>query len=882
MLRHRLLLTALLLFGVASAQGGVPTALGPIIEVRVEGTTQYADIVRTIIAARVGSDAARIDLEAERNRVYTIGTFEEVSVAVENRGAGPILIIRVRENPPVAAVEVIGSLLLDNDQLRDAIVTEHLLDTGRTLNTLRAERAIGTLRAIFRSVGLPYDVDVTLELLQAPDADRTNGRTPVRVRYTIEEATPLREVVFEPSAVFDDAELQALAARLRAEGTFSFPIYRALVDQIGDRYGESGLRQSGVDIERSTLENGLLTVRFRELRIAAFDTVALGIDASGLSLAVGDLYNYDRLLEDVRALAVGRSADVRIETLATASGAVRVRFVVGQPDTAGPVREVLIEGNTRLSNEALLGVFSLVVGDTFTSLLAEEDFRRIRAAYDTLGVVIEGRPAFEYRDGVYVQRITELTIAGYALVYDGDTGRTQERVITRYLPDVGSVVDLRALDSGLRQVARLGVVTPVNRVLVPSGEPGTVIVEVLLRSNATGLLQPGAQFSTATGLSGSVSYAESNLWGLAHNVSAELSVLNSDLGLQFGAGARYAVPWLDLDFLDFREVPTSISVALFTRVDINQPLSADGRFTVAYPGLDASVEENQVRVGEYLVRSTGASFSVGRRVLPFTELVLSGRATFDAYALEPQQEACVVEADVVTNPSSCSLPETDALVFLPQGGLNAFLSAGLGFDNRDSDAFPREGVAANVSFGYGWGNDMASPDSATPMSYSYTQTQAGVRTYLALADVVDGLEDRNHVFAARLNVGAQFGGAYPENRRFRVGNVQNPATEIRGYRDTDFDPTRTYITSSVEYRYDFGFDTFATETVVGIVFVDLGYVPSLQDADPNASPLAASVGAGVQLNLGFAGVALPALRFDYGFSERNPSGVFSFRVGSVF
>jgi outer membrane protein insertion porin family len=44
----------------------------------------------------------------------------------------------------------------------------------------------------------------------------------------------------------------------------------------------------------------------------------------------------------------------------------------------------------------------------------------------------------------------------------------------------------------------------------------------------------------------------------------------------------------------------------------------------------------------------------------------------------------------------------------------------------------------------------------------------------------------------------------------------------------------------------------------------------------------ASVGAGVQINLGFGGVSLPALRFDYGFSERHPTGVFAFRVGAVF
>jgi len=38
----------------------------------------------------------------------------------------------------------------------------------------------------------------------------------------------------------------------------------------------------------------------------------------------------------------------------------------------------------------------------------------------------------------------------------------------------------------------------------------------------------------------------------------------------------------------------------------------------------------------------------------------------------------------------------------------------------------------------------------------------------------------------------------------------------------------------------------------------------------------------VQVNLGFGGVMLPALRFDYAFSERHPSGEFRFSVGTVF
>ena len=56
----------------------------------------------------------------------------------------------------------------------------------------------------------------------------------------------------------------------------------------------------------------------------------------------------------------------------------------------------------------------------------------------------------------------------------------------------------------------------------------------------------------------------------------------------------------------------------------------------------------------------------------------------------------------------------------------------------------------------------------------------------------------------------------------------------------------------------------------------------MSDYSDYGTPVVGSAGLGVQVNLGFGGVLLPALRFDYGFSQRNPKGVFSFRLGPVF
>ncbi len=862
-----------------------PAITGTLTEVRVDGTTAFADVVRTIVAARAGTPAERVDLEAERNRVYALGAFEEVTVSLEDRGAGPVLVVRVRENPRVADVAFAGVELVDAEALRDAVMREHLLDPGRTLNAIRAEQAIDTVQEIYRSLGVPFDVPVLLEQIPdrtAPVGD--DGRAPVRLRYTVTETAPLSQVVFDTSTVLSEEQLERIFTRVSAADRFALASYRSALDAVAARYGELGYRESGVDEERTELDaDGTLTVRFRELRIVSFDTTALGVDASALSLEVGDLFNVDVLLEDVRRLAAGRTADVRVVPQVTATGGVRVGFAVGPPDTAGPVRRVVIEGNTVIDDDTILEQLTLREGDTFSSALAEEDFRRIRTLYGDRGVVIAAQPGFAWRDdGTYLQRVRELRIADYEISYDGPPGRTEEFVITRYLPAPGEVLDLRALDDGLRAVARLGAVTPVSRQLLPADDPEEVVVGVVVRAAQTGVFQPSAQYNTETGFSASLSFSESNLWGRAHTVAAEVEGLTSSLGLQFGGSLRYAIPWLYIDALDFMEVPTSLSVSLFSVVNVNQRLVRDGSLTAVYPGLD-DVEANRVPVGEYTVRSSGGSFSVGRRVLPNTDLSVGTRITYNDYTLEPPREDCEVEDGVVTNPTRCSLPPELASDSLPTSGLSAFVSAGLGYDDRDSVSFPREGVGANVSVGFGWGNDITDPDSGERRSYTYQQVEAGAKTYLHLASLLpDQVTDPNHVFAVRLNVGHQFGDFYPTSRRFLVGRTITDATSIRGYVETDFDPSRSYVTSSLEYRYDFGLSTFATDTVVGIVFVDVGYASNVPGFGEYQAPVYAGAGVGVQVDLGFAGVALPPLRFDYGFSERNRGGVFSFRIGSVF
>ena len=354
-----------------------------------------------------------------------------------------------------------------------------------------------------------------------------------------------------------------------------------------------------------------------------------------------------------------------------------------------------------------------------------------------------------------------------------------------------------------------------------------------------------------------------------------------------GGDISYTIPWLDVDFLDFKEVPTSVSAEVFSTTTSNQPISSGGRrcapfgagADVPIPGTNTDCESpNQVLIGEYTQRDTGFRFSAGRPILPNLSLNASTRFTQSDYSVErPRpQEVC----DPAAPSSSCSLPYEQAILYAPQSGFSSFLGSALTYDNRDNPEYPHEGYRFSVSGGVGFGNDF-SPDNVQ-QGYTYEQLEVGASTYIT------PFENKSHVFAFRVNAGKQFPeeGLYPDSRLFIIGDTNNQATQIRGYRREDIGPSDSYVATSAEYRYDFGLSTAVTQTIVGIGFVDLGYVPA---GDVNLAqgtflaPLLPSVGVAVQLNIGFGGgLALPPLRFDYGISPKNPTGVFGFRLGFNF
>jgi len=899
---HRFcLLVCFFLLGLATAQEATQAPQGELAEIRIEGVSDpiLESLIRVRLVSRPGVPVDEIDLEAEGNQVYNLGAFSEVSLSIEPRPVGPVLFVRVKENPPIRDVALRGVQVFPRGEVLRVLEQQNLIEEGQIYNTIRAQEAVETLQAIYRQQGYPGTIPVRLEVRPAgeapegvegipegedeppPVADVSEAEA-VRLIYTVNESPPLEEITFQGATVLDEARLRELFRPLENAETLNLQTYAAVTQRVAEAYEERGFVGSGVDPQRTELEGGTLRVQLGEREIVSLDTTAIGVDPSQLSLEPGDLYNRDVLLEDVQRLAEGRSSDIRIEEQPVGEEGVRVVFASGPPDSAGPIERIRMEGNTVFTDAELRERLQLEVGETFTSALAQEDFLRLAEFYADAGYVLVPEPAFNFVDGTYVQRVREVKVAGYEVDLQTEDPRTEESVITRYLPEVGSVYNQEEVERGIQringlQIVQLGQIGDrISHILIPTQEPDEQIVRFIARELPSRTITPSAELTTEGGVSfgADLSVIDNNLFGRAHRASASLSARTSDIGFLVGGSLSYSIPWLYADFLDFQEVPTEVSGQIFSEVRTNQPLSAGGQTSVCPDGSQECAVEERVTIGEYTQRDTGVRFGIGRPIVENLSANLSVRFTNSSYYLEPPEAVCTPSEEDEANPD-CSLPREQGLQYLPQSGFSSFIGTTLAYDTRDNPEFPREGYRFTVGGGVGFGTDFEV--EGEQRGYVYEQLEVGARTYLA------PFENPSHVFAFRFNAGHQFGAAYPESRLFIVGNTNNEATQIRGYGRDDVNPSRTYAVGTAEYRYDFGLSTAVTQTVVGIAFADLGYASSVTALEGYFTPLLPSVGVALQLNVGFGGgLALPPLRFDYGFSPANPTGVFGFRLGFNF
>ena len=824
-------------------------------------------LVKVSITVSIGDPLTDIKPDELRAQILETGFFKEASSAVVVREGRNVLVITVEENPVVSEVKFAGNSLVPSEQLTRFLDQNFNVAPGVVVNNGKLEQARQAIAQAYRQL-LPFTPDVKLSI-SVP----VGGK--VSVTFSIAENAELKTVKVTGATLVPTADLETLFKGLTTAGKFDARAYLETVRAAQALYVAKGFRGSGPNLEQTELVDGTLTVVITELKIAALDATALGIDASTLSLKVGDFFNYTKLILETQGLAKGRNQQVGIRIEAVSDDSVIVTFTL-EDAPAGPITSIVINGNTAIKTADLVKVLQQKIGDTYNAQVAQEvDFPALSQAYQTAGFALASNGKVSYRDGVYTIDLLEQKLIGYEIVWRGPH-KTVDRVVLRELPPTGGLLDLNKLRSGFRKVQELGILKDARldfKQPDPS-KPEEVVLVLDLEEGSSVQLLPGITFNTLEGFAGSLQYTDTNAWGLGHRISGSFQASPSDAGQFLSGGASYSIPWLDVDFLDFRRVRTEFGFYVSTSVNggiivNNQPIGVDNPLT-------QDVNESETAFQRrYTTRNTGFGVSLSRPLLEN----LTARFSFDFQ----------YEQNYLERKDNTLYPTADATAqaLLPTDNVTAFTQFSTEYNTKNRIDFPTAGVVVNGSVGYGFGTEGLG--TATPSPLSWTQGQLGFKTYLGLGwdgagKIGVGGDDRNFALAFRFNTGALLGDA-PSNRAFRIGGSSgSDAISLRGY---DFQDLRgdVYYTGSLELRYDFGLRTSFTYGLLGIVWVDFGNAWGGDNAFRKtgiSEGIQFGYGIGAQVNLGFGGFQLPAIRLDYGWSAINPGGRFYFRLGFPF
>ncbi|MDT7920162.1 MAG: BamA/TamA family outer membrane protein [Meiothermus sp.] len=855
------LLSLVVLLGAALA--------APIQEVEVQGADAVlAALVRISLPFGVGDEPG--DLEQARAAVLNTGYFRDARVRLD----GSKLVVEVTTNPTISKVATSARAFPEASVLR-YLETEQAVGVGSVFNPKKATEAALALARIYRNEGFPFEPRVI------PETKEVAGG--VELFFNIEESPELKSVEVGGATYVPKERLEPLFQPVIENGRFSFERFRDAVGRTADVYASAGFRGSGVDLTRTSLVDGVLKVAFSELKIVEIS--ARGVDISALGLKVGDPFNLDQILDGVNALSRSISRVVEFRPERVSQEGVRLVFQAGE-QRFGAIREVRIEGNTAIASDKLLEKLRLKPGDEYNPALANEDFARILREYRDAGYDLVAQPEITFREGVYVQRLRELRIAGYRI--EPALTRTDPSVYLREMPPVGSLFSVSALRQGITNILRTGLLREPPGIRPEQGDkPEDVILVLSFREAQTGSFIPGISWSSLTGWEGNISISDTNLWGLAHQYSVTLGINPNDAGQLISFNASYRIPWVYIDFADFKQVRTSFGISVYSQPQANINFPLEQLYNGNTPDLNGDGvidDKDRTSLWQYTERKTGINFSISRPLssdLPNLRISAGLGWEWNIPVLEvndPNRPRCLVKVPDSSNKANPPVAEdtacSDALL---QDAQNKFeqnvrefqaltLTLGTTYTTLNNPNFPTQGFSLNLNTGYG----ITFPKGSN--ATQYVPVVVTGRTYFQLDQAA------RQALGLRLSFGTILGTAQ-DSQKFSLGGNSTDITTLRGYDPRFLDKGTAVLNGSIEYGYDFGLSPAGGTNLYGFLFADVG---RLWPASGDLDAFFLGVGFGVQVNLDLLGAVLPPIRLDYGFSQRNPAGRFALRLGLGF
>ena len=470
---------------------------------------------------------------------------------------------------------------------------------------------------------------------------------------------------------------------------------------------------------------------------------------------VGSSVKMETIKSDVTALG-GTGIFSRISpTFNSVPEGVKLKYQL----TANPVVYKLdIQGNTVFRTQFLAELLNIQAGSVLDLNYVKERLKEIETLYLKQGYILVSFPDVHMtEDGTLHITVEEGTIEDIKLV---GNEKTKDHVVLRELRfRKGHPFNKFLASRSMERLYNLGFFEDVNMKLLPGeGSSHSVIVEIDMIEQKTGIVTVGAGYSNSDGIVGMVEVGDSNFRGTGDKVNVHWEFGGSGRGKNYQFS--YTRPWIN-------DKGDSLGFSLYNRI-------------YQYDDFDATGNT----VAEYQKRKKGWNLTWGRVSDEYRTNYLNFESTKEALNSKPQPGPGAVpdkwegwEKKIEEN-----IGKTNSMTFTHV------------YDSRDNYFNATKGKRLSCSLQWG-GHGLGG-------NFDFYKFTAEGRFYKQLGN--------GHVLALRL-MGGYISGHISYSDLFSLGGANN----LRGYEDDQFKGDKMYA-ATLEYRLPIA------KKVQGVLFTDVG------------------------------------------------------------
>ena len=356
------------------------------VHIEIEGRREAAPDLRALIETAAGAPLDPREARESIAQLYAAGRFEDVRVDAVPDGSGIALVYKLQPRHPVTRVTVRGDTGIARDDLRDALETRF---EGVPSAPAEAD-AVAVVLALLRDEGFLF-------ARATSRAEVTHDRHATELIFDVQAGAPAPIGTVEMEGAWPESR-DALLARLEAQPgqPYRRAVLRAKLDEIvaamrrAGRYAASAShtsRPSGdgmrVDLVLDVNAGPIVDVRF-EGDVMPRDRLDELVPIERERAVDLDLLEDStmRIVADLRREGYWR-ANASYRT-AEQDGRLHVTFTI----TRGPryrLGTLVVDGNTAVSDEALLSFVDAAEGDTFVETPLEAGAMVIQDYYRRAG-----------------------------------------------------------------------------------------------------------------------------------------------------------------------------------------------------------------------------------------------------------------------------------------------------------------------------------------------------------------------------------------------------------------------------------------------------------------------------------------------------------------